>query len=334
MRQNQQQNRRGRGRSGRKGQSPLSRSFESSGPDIKIRGTAQHVAEKYMALARDAIGSGDLVLGENYLQHAEHYNRIIMAAQVANPSGFDQSNPNGQRIARPEGDLQDGEGFEGDDDGEADQPMAGGGFEQPRTFEPNQNQREFQPPQQPQGNQPRYRDNRDNRNFENRNFDNRNYENRDNRNNNQPRSFEPRNQGGGENRGENRGRDNNQQRRYEQPENFPPRFLDPPRVNHNNGSGTGNGNSTPVQAVDTEQPRALPVEIQDAAPPAAGFEPRPQAEGPRGRRRRGPRAENGTSRPPFAAGGDVAADSLPLAPAHNDPSDSNGNSGSSDGQSE
>lgn len=80
MRQGQQ-NRRGRGR-GRKPQNPLARSFESSGPDVKIRGTAAHVAEKYMSLARDAHASGDPVTAESYLQHAEHYNRIIMAAQL------------------------------------------------------------------------------------------------------------------------------------------------------------------------------------------------------------------------------------------------------------
>ncbi len=78
MRQGQQ-NRRGRGRSNRKGQSPLTRSFESTGPEVKIRGTPSHIAEKYMSLARDATSSGDPVLAENYLQHAEHYNRIIMA---------------------------------------------------------------------------------------------------------------------------------------------------------------------------------------------------------------------------------------------------------------
>lgn len=78
MRQGQQQNRRGRGRS-RKGQSPLTRNFESNGPDVKIRGTPAHIAEKYMALARDSMSAGDPVLAENYLQHAEHYNRIIMA---------------------------------------------------------------------------------------------------------------------------------------------------------------------------------------------------------------------------------------------------------------
>jgi uncharacterized protein DUF4167 len=81
MRQGQQ-NRRGRGRNNnnnRKGQNPLTRSFESTGPDVKIRGTPAHIAEKYMSLARDASSSGDPVLAENYLQHAEHYNRIIMA---------------------------------------------------------------------------------------------------------------------------------------------------------------------------------------------------------------------------------------------------------------
>lgn len=78
MRQGQQ-HRRGRNRSNRKGQNPLTRNFESSGPDIKIRGTPAHVAEKYMSLARDALSSGDPVLAENYLQHAEHYNRIILA---------------------------------------------------------------------------------------------------------------------------------------------------------------------------------------------------------------------------------------------------------------
>lgn len=49
---------------------------------MKIRGTAAQIAEKYMLLARDASSSSDTVMAENYLQHAEHYNRIIMAAQA------------------------------------------------------------------------------------------------------------------------------------------------------------------------------------------------------------------------------------------------------------
>lgn len=80
MRHNQ--NRRSRGRNNRKGPNPLTRSYESNGPDVKVRGTAAHVAEKYMSLARDAQASGDPVAAENYLQHAEHYNRIVMAAQA------------------------------------------------------------------------------------------------------------------------------------------------------------------------------------------------------------------------------------------------------------
>jgi len=79
MRHNQ--NRRSRGRS-RKGPNPLARSYESNGPDVKVRGNAGHVAEKYMSLARDAHAAGDVVGAENYLQHAEHYNRIVMAAQA------------------------------------------------------------------------------------------------------------------------------------------------------------------------------------------------------------------------------------------------------------
>lgn len=94
----QQQNRRMRGRNNngggggnnnnnnnRKGPNPLTRNYESNGPDVKIRGSAQQIAEKYATLARDAQSSGDRVMAENYLQHAEHYNRIIAAAQAQMP---------------------------------------------------------------------------------------------------------------------------------------------------------------------------------------------------------------------------------------------------------
>lgn len=94
----QQQNRRMRGRNNnnnsnnnnngnnnRKGPNPLTRNYESNGPDVKIRGSAQQIAEKYTTLARDAQSSGDRVMAENYLQHAEHYNRIIAAAQAQMP---------------------------------------------------------------------------------------------------------------------------------------------------------------------------------------------------------------------------------------------------------
>lgn len=86
-----QQNRRIRGRTNnnnsnnnnnnRRGPNPLTRNYESSGPDVKIRGNAQHIADKYLTLSRDAHASGDRVMAENYLQHAEHYTRIILSAQ-------------------------------------------------------------------------------------------------------------------------------------------------------------------------------------------------------------------------------------------------------------
>jgi hypothetical protein len=82
------QNKRMRGRN-RKSQNPMTRVFESNGPDVKIRGTPSHIAEKYLQLARDAQTSGDPVAAENYFQHAEHYFRLIAAAQEQ----FRQSNP-------------------------------------------------------------------------------------------------------------------------------------------------------------------------------------------------------------------------------------------------
>jgi hypothetical protein len=57
--------------------------FDSNGPDIRVRGNAFQVHEKYQALAKDALSSGDRVLAENYLQHAEHYFRIIEAINEA-----------------------------------------------------------------------------------------------------------------------------------------------------------------------------------------------------------------------------------------------------------
>src|SRR3546814_5949679 len=118
-----QQNKRGRGRGGsnnggvnnfnRKGGNPLTRSYDSSGPDVKIRGTAQHIAEKYATLARDAQSSGDRVIAENYLQHAEHYNRIIFAAQAQMQERFQRDDRNDYSDRN---DYQDREGNEREDE--------------------------------------------------------------------------------------------------------------------------------------------------------------------------------------------------------------------------
>ena len=70
--------RRSRGRSNRKHNVPLKhQSFESNGPDVRIRGNAHQVYEKYLAMARDAHSTGDRISAEGYYQHAEHYFRIM-----------------------------------------------------------------------------------------------------------------------------------------------------------------------------------------------------------------------------------------------------------------
>jgi hypothetical protein len=63
------------------------RTYDSSGPEVKIRGSASHVYEKYLQLARDANSGGDRIMAENYLQHAEHYYRI-MAATAAQQAQY------------------------------------------------------------------------------------------------------------------------------------------------------------------------------------------------------------------------------------------------------
>ena len=89
---------RSRGR-GRRQQNPVNRSYDSNGPDVRVRGTASQVYEKYQALARDAMSAGDRVMAENYQQHAEHYFRILQSFQPqsseANDAAIESGNDNG-----------------------------------------------------------------------------------------------------------------------------------------------------------------------------------------------------------------------------------------------
>ena len=142
-----------RGRTHRSGQSsggsaprhyngniPLNRNhvFDSSGPDLRIRGTAQQLFEKYLQLGRDATGSGDRVMAESYFQHAEHYFRILNAINQASQQHYQnggqqnpqppqyQGNPGGHAGGQYNGARRRNEdGYESDDqpDGYDEQPQ-------------------------------------------------------------------------------------------------------------------------------------------------------------------------------------------------------------------
>jgi hypothetical protein len=127
----------------RRGQNPMTRVFESNGPDIKIRGTASHVAEKYVQLARDARSSGDPVAAENYYQHAEHYFRLIAAAQEQFRQNQPQPRTENEMVAASEdGDEEESFSNFGQEPGFVpvqQQPFV------PRDNNPRDHQREGQP---------------------------------------------------------------------------------------------------------------------------------------------------------------------------------------------
>ncbi len=74
---------------------PRVQTFDSNGPDVRIRGTAYQINEKYVTLARDATSAGDRVLAESYLQHAEHYQRFINE-MTEEMNQYQQQNPQNQ----------------------------------------------------------------------------------------------------------------------------------------------------------------------------------------------------------------------------------------------
>ncbi len=113
MRPSQKQNR-ARGRGNRKPNgNVVNRVFESAGPEGKVRGTPQQIIDKYLTLARDAQTSGDRVMGENFLQHAEHYQRILLDAQ-----GARQDQRRDQAQGDQDGADGDGRGDSGSDETE------------------------------------------------------------------------------------------------------------------------------------------------------------------------------------------------------------------------
>jgi hypothetical protein len=338
MRPGQNKRMRGRPNNNRRGPNPLTRSYESNGPDVKIRGNAHHVAEKYLQLARDAHTSSDPVAAENYLQHAEHYFRLIASAQAAQ---LQQQNG----AARPPG---EGDADEMDDDDDVGglsdrfaspaertpppfQPQSG--FSQPALPQPQPQSQPYQDrapyendrqPQSDRGYQGRQdrpnnrqenrgpRDNRpyqdrqdqqrDNRDRDSRDRDSRDRDPRDNRfpRDNRPREFRPY-------------RDPNPPREIANPPEAPalapvlPSFITaPPRVN------------APSDVEETQFSVAdQPPRIETETPPADDAAPFVNGEGEprfpaRGRRRR-PRPTFG-----FNAPGDGQAADSSEQPPHKD----------------
>lgn len=132
MKRQRGRNRGGGGSGGGKPTQNANRAFDSNGPDgVKVRGNAQHVFEKYQQLARDASSGGDRVLAENYLQHAEHYFRLLRAIQPNRPaseilgrdqfaSGYDIDfeDESGQQAALAADEAANAEGGEVREEGE------------------------------------------------------------------------------------------------------------------------------------------------------------------------------------------------------------------------
>lgn len=246
MRQNQQNKQRMRGRPNRKAPNPLTRSFDSNGPDIKIRGTALHIAEKYTQLARDASSAGDRVMAENYLQHAEHYYRIIAAAQAAQAAA-----------AAGREDETDDDDFE---------PIGSDRFEprqieirQPGQFD-NTNRQPNEQREPREGGGYQNRDNGGQQRDYNRNGDN----------NGQQRDY---NRNGDNNRGgDNAGGDRQQQDRNEYRRDRRPRFDRFGRDNRGDRQGQNQDNRG-----GERQPQPAPVPtLADAPQPDVSFPDAPQ----------------------------------------------------------
>ena len=177
---NNNNNRRNTGSGGNLGGGGSNKVFDSNGPDIKLRGTTQTIAEKYMQLGRDAQSSGDSVAAENYYQHAEHYYRLWAANQPVGQSlimsrklgeeEFDEesSEENGGGEDEPEGNVAEAapiEGAQAGENGEVSPPAQGDGQQQ-RPFR-NNNYRDNNNSNNNRNQRPRWPNNRNNRNYDN-----------------------------------------------------------------------------------------------------------------------------------------------------------------------
>lgn len=248
----------------------MTRTYESNGPDVKIRGTAAHIADKYVQLARDAQASGDPVAAENYFQHAEHYYRILAAAQppYQQTPGFVRAD---QDDLTPDGYDDEEEGAEGSFEGgpmplDAPQPYVGG-----PSGELNGEPREGRGPRENRND--RFRD-RDNREFRGQQRGEGGEYRQPRFDNGGEREFRgPRNEGEGQGREFRRDRDFRRDRFRDGDQ--PRRDGDQPRRDGDQPRAEGYGQREPRQ--DGFQPRE----------PRGEREPRPEGFQPQGERAEG-----------------------------------------------
>lgn len=113
-------NNRGRSNGSNGGGNNRAKVFDSNGPEVRIRGTAHQIFEKYTTLAKDANSVGDLVLAESYLQHAEHYQRMISVwdeqAAVASAAAAAEKRSNEQTYSSDNNQKVDGNKKEAQND--------------------------------------------------------------------------------------------------------------------------------------------------------------------------------------------------------------------------
>ena len=264
---------RGRGGGGGKPQQNANRAFDSNGPEgVKVRGNAQTVFEKYQQLARDAAAAGDRVLGENYLQHAEHYFRLLRAIQPQRPaseilgrdqfaSGFDIDFED--ESGQPQGEPVEEASGEGDAEGET---------RWSRDERPREDRRDERPRDERRDDRPRER-------FENRDRD---FRDRDRDGGRRDRWRERDDRNRGQDRGE-RGSDDRPREHFERREERPAEREQPLEV-----QGVEDRNARVLRDAEGGESHA-PAFLQTPATPRpeAGEDDGAQR---RPRRRRAPRS--------------------------------------------
>jgi len=100
--------------------------FDSSGPDVRVRGNAHQVFDKYQALGREAAASGDRIMAEAYWQYADHYFRVIQSMGGFTPRNNQGWGEGGEDGQAPQQGQQGGQPHQPNGNGHAPGERPGG----------------------------------------------------------------------------------------------------------------------------------------------------------------------------------------------------------------